>query len=117
MLKVGFLDKQELKEHGESFIDALREHEKSLRGEVIDKAEGLTPLLAEFRADISELKKRLRSEKDDAEKADILEDIRLSEEEIVEFRSEIVLAKEALQEFKADKRGFLIEYVNTQVQR
>ena len=71
MLKVGYLDPQEINDHGEYFLEDMREHAESLREDVAHEIESFAPLLLEFKEGISDLNKQLKSLKSDAERKEV----------------------------------------------
>lgn len=119
MLKIGYLDKQEVGDHVGYFAEEMRSQEDSLKEDLQIAKETMAEQTQHVKEEIKRIKKELASCKDDEKKAE-LEDTLSDAEDELEFqatdgKNDIAEAQQRLDGFKADKRAFLIEYVNGQV--
>lgn len=108
-LKSGYLDKDELTEHAGYFSDELKGHEQQLK----EESDGDIAALKEA---LSELKARRKGETDKETRESLDEEIESAKEQLdeeVEYRKQ---AQQTLAAFKADKRQFLLDYMNQQTQ-
>lgn len=110
MLAVGYLDKDELADHAGYFSDAMTEHEECLAQDTTDDLDG-------YKDQLKTLQSRRKGETDAETKEELDEEIASIKQDIEQEKSESKPAKDALLAFKKDKRQFLIDYVNRQVQR
>ena len=119
MLKIGYLDKQEVGAHVGYLAEEIRTREDSLKEDLQIAKQTMTEQTQHFKDEIKRIKKELASCKDDEKKAE-LEDALADAEDELEFqttdgKNDIAEAQQHLDAFKADKREFLINYVNAQV--
>lgn len=108
-LKSGYLAKDELTDHTEYFSDQLTAHAQYLEEEAAGD-------ITDFKAKLKNLKAQRKSEADKNIKEQLDEEIADAQEELDEemnYRKSAILALAA---FKADKRQFLIDYMNQQTQ-
>ncbi len=108
-LKSGYLGKDELVEHASYFSDEMKEHGQYLEEDAVGD-------IATLREQLKDLKARRKGETDQDTKDQLDEEIdsvKDSLDEEIKFRQPAI---EALAAFKADKRQFLIEYMNRQTQ-
>lgn len=116
MLKIGYLDKQEVGDHVGYLADDIRSTEEYLKEEVERwKAESKDEA-AELKQEIKELKARIKACKDSTEKTTLEEELADAQEDLASSNESFLIeAQQALAAFKADKREFLIDYINSQV--
>lgn len=118
MLKIGYLDKQEVGDHVGYFADEMREHEQGLREDVQQAKADLAEEIKLVKEDIKGLKAQLKSCKPE-EKPGLEAELEDSEKELLELTSkpyeDLVRAEKALEDFKADMRDMLVKYINQQV--
>jgi len=121
MLKIGYLsnkdklEKMELADHLGYFVEEMNQQEESLKFEIDDEKESVAESIKEEKADIRDLKKDLAECKDPTERESIEAQIAGCERAIADYQESVAERVKALADFKADKRAFLIEYINTQV--
>lgn len=119
MLKIGYLDKQEVSLHVGYFADEMRSYEENLKEELSEGKKNLAFETKESQEEIKRIKKALVNCKDDVKKAGLEDELADAEDELRLYamgpEGDIVKAQDLLDAFKADKRAFLIEYVNGQV--
>jgi hypothetical protein len=116
MLKIGYLEKDEVGDHVGYFADEIREEEDFLKSEVTRFKDELKDDVAQAKQDLKELKQQLKNCKTPEERAQLEQDIADLENEAANpDNSFLIEAQQALDAFKADKRGFLINAINTQV--
>ena len=108
MLAVGYLDKDELTEHAGYFADEMTQHEEYLAQDIGE--------LDSLNQQLKALRGQRKGETDADTKADLDEEIAQLKEDIVAEENSGKPARDALDAFKKDKRQFLIDYVNQQVQ-
>lgn len=108
-LKSGYLDKDELTEHAGYFSDEMKEHGGFLEDEAAGDISSLKEQLKELRA-------RRKGETDKQTKEELDEEIKSALEDLEEETEHRQPAIRDLAAFKADKRQFLIEYMNRQTQ-
>lgn len=109
MLAVGYLDKDEVIEHATDFADAMTEHEECLEHDAVDDLDSLKEQLADLKA-------QRKGETDTDTKEELDEEITSVKDDIESEKRLRQPAINALAAFKKDKRQFLINYVNQQVQ-
>lgn len=107
--KSGYLKKNELTEHAGYFADELREHGANLEEDVAGD-------IASLKERLKELKALRKGESDPLRKTELDEEIELALEDLEQEKSSRQEAIAALAAFKADKRQFLIDYMNAQTQ-
>lgn len=114
MVAVGYFEKDELGD----FVSRLREeiaaYEQELKEEVLWAKETLLETKKETKSEVKKLKKLL-SKCDEDEKDGLLGDIGSAEEEVASAVSDLKNHSEILAQFKKDKRGFLVNYINTEI--
>lgn len=119
MLKIGYLDKQEISLHVGYFAEEMRSYEENLREELREGKKNLAFETKESKEEIKRIKMALANCKDDTKKAELEDELADAEDELRLYamgpEGDIAKAQELLDAFKADKRAFLIEYVNGQV--
>ncbi|HRF12234.1 MAG TPA: hypothetical protein PLR37_08895 [Candidatus Accumulibacter phosphatis] len=110
------LDRLELSAHAGYMIDEMKEHEGLLREEVRDAKESVADAVKEEKDELRELKKLLAKCNDPSEKSEIEAEIADCEYRIAKFPNDWLAPRvKALADFKADKREFLVHYINMQV--
>lgn len=109
MLAVGFLDKDEVGNHASDFSEAMVEHEDCLEHDAVNDLDSLKEQLAELKA-------QRKGETDPDTKEELDEEISSVKDDIESEKKLNQPAKDALTAFKKDKRQFLIDYVNHEVQ-
>nr|WP_315479671.1 hypothetical protein [uncultured Rhodoferax sp.] len=119
MLKVGYLEKIELKYYANQFKEAMNHHAENLRDEVEFEKTSASENAHQNKQEIRRAQFDLAQAKTDTERVAAAEWLAILEETQEEMDSQdadIAKAQEAKNEFRADKRQFLIDYVNRQVQ-
>lgn len=121
MLKIGYLDKQEVGDHVGYFADEMRNHEQNLKEELAQAKDECAQELRGTKDEIKELKAELKICKNLEERAKLEADLADFEKELAEHTAQpfyyfFTKAESALANFKADKRAFLVEYINQQTQ-
>lgn len=112
MKDIGYLDDDELSEHAGYLADAIRSNEEDLRSDMNAAKE----TIKDSTIRISALKKELATCVDEARREEIADEIEDEESAIESDTQDLEESKQALDAFKADKREFLIEYINQQTQ-
>ncbi len=121
MLKIGHLsnkdklDKMELSDHVGYFVEDMKQQEESLKFEIDDEKESIAESIKEEKEEIRDLKKDLAKCKDPTERESIEAQIADCERAIANYQESLAERVKALADFKADRRAFLVEYINTQV--
>lgn len=121
MLKIGHLsikdklDKMELSDHVGYFVEELKQHEESLKLDIDDEKESVADSVKEEKEEIRDLKKELAKCKEQAERQHIEEEIAHCERAIANYQDSLAARVKELADFKADRRAFLVDYINTQV--
>lgn len=118
MLQIGYLDKQEVGDHVGYFADEMRQNEQYLKDELASKkADDFTNSeVAEYRRVIKALRRDIEKCTDAVEKASLESQVAKSEAELRDMVRYVVQAEADLRAFQEDKRAFLIEYINRQIQ-
>ena len=109
MLAVGYLEKDEVVEHANDFAQEMTEHEECLEHDAVDD-------LASLKEQLADLKAQRKGETDADTKEELDEQILSTKDDIEADKHINQPARDALAAFKKDKRQFLIDYVNLQVQ-
>lgn len=109
------LDKMELSEHVGYFVEEMKEHEQMLKDDFADTKAQVAEEIKELKTDLKILKNNLAKCADPAEKQSLEDEIAHSEKAIEMVTREWSSEADALEKFKADKRAFLVDYINTQV--
>jgi hypothetical protein len=109
MQAVGYLDKDELVEHAGYFLDEMAMHEECLIQDAVSE-------LDDLKEQLKALRSQRKGETDAETKADLDDEISSIKDDIQSAELSNKPAKDALAAFKKDKRQFLIDYVNHQVQ-
>lgn len=112
MVQIGFLDEKEVSEHVGYLADEIRQTETALKDDVDEPK----LQLAEARASLKSLQKRLAAAKTEEEKAPLEAEIEEAEFEVQAQTQGVEEAAKALAAFKADKRQFIVDYINQQLQ-
>ena len=121
MLKIGYLDRQEVGDHVRYFADDMKGREEDLKEELNRAKEDAAFEVNELKEYLAKSKKDIAESADPAEKKKIKKDIESMKEEIKIASQACVIEQacvreiEAIQNFKADKREFLVNYINDQV--
>jgi septal ring factor EnvC (AmiA/AmiB activator) len=121
MVKIGHLsnkdklDKMELTDHVGYFVEEMKQHEESLKFDIDDEKESVAESIKEEKEEIRDLRKELAKCNDPAEKGNIEAQIADCERSIASYQESLAERVKALADFKADRRAFLVEYINTQV--
>ncbi len=111
-LQVGVLEKDEVALHVGYMVDEIKSHEESLK----EDAQQFKEAMREAADEVKEAKRELAKAKSEQEKADSQSDLEEAEFNLQAAKQDFEEAAQALAAFKADKREFLIEYVNQQFQ-
>lgn len=117
MLKVGYLDKSELAEHAEDFAREIKEHGSALTEDLAHEKERAQADIADIKSNIFGLKKQMAASSDPAQREEFAVEIADLQDELKSTGQEdIKYAQAEHAAFKADKRAFLVSYVNQQIQ-
>lgn len=113
-LQIGYCeDAQDARLEAESLAESMRYHEENLREEEAMLKDELDREMAEWKADWQELRDDLKASAP-ADRAAAAEDLAQHEED-KPAGDDWRRAKQALSDFRADKREFLIAYLNEQL--
>jgi hypothetical protein len=121
MLRIGHLsnkdklDKMELADSVSYFVEEMKQHEQALKDDLADAKAQTAEEIKELKAELRELKKALVKCADQAEKQTLETEIAETEKDIQIAAQNVPVEVELLEKFKADKRMFLVDYINTQV--
>jgi len=121
MVKIGHLsnkdklDKMELTDHVGYFVEEMKQHEEALKFDINDEKESVAASIKEEKDEIRTLKKDFAKCKDEAERENIEGQIAHCERAIENYQASLAARVKELADFKADRRAFLIDYINTQV--
>ncbi len=119
MLKIGYLDKEEVADHVKYFADEMKEQDENFKIYIDEEKEDIEGSINDEKEEIMSLKEELKSCKDPQEKEEILDAIKDCETNIADYKADLADRIAALKgkqtAFKTDKREFLIDYINTQV--
>lgn len=110
MSQIGYLEKGELSEHARYFGEEIKERQDAYKEDIQDCKD----TIKEQKEKVRDLKKRLANCSDD-EKENVENEIEDAEEEILYEEKQIEELTTELNEFKKDKRKFLVEYINNQI--
>ena len=113
---VGYLDEIEVGEHTAYFAQAMKDEALNLAQDISHAKEGWREEIAAARREVAALKRRLLNAKSEGDRQSLLNEMADAELELQDCLAETVAAQQALAAFKADKRHFLVEYVNRQTQ-
>lgn len=102
----------ELSDHVGYFVEEMKQHEESLKFDIDDEKESVGESIKE---EIRDLKKELAKCIDPAERENIEAQIADREHAIANCQESLADRFKVLVDFKADRRAFLVEYINTQV--
>jgi chromosome segregation ATPase len=111
MFQIGRLDKDELSMHAEYLSDEIKETTENYKIDISEFQDEIKDLKSE----INELKNKLKSCPSNDEKETIQDEIGYIEEDIRYNEDEILKIKNEFSDFKADKRKFLINYINSEL--
>lgn len=117
MLQIGYLDKQEVGDHVLYLADAIKDHEQFLKDELADVRSNISEEMRSLKSDRRDLEKSLVSCKDQTQKLSIDSEIAELDTSIAQLQTEIDDAVAVGIKFKTDKREFLVDYINQQVNR
>jgi hypothetical protein len=112
-LRVGVLDKDEVALHVGHMVDEIKSHEEALK----EDAQQFKEAIREAASEVKDAKRELSKAKSEQEKADAQSDLDEAEFNLQAATQDFEEAAKALADFKADKREFVIKYVNQQFQR
>ena len=112
MKQIGFLEKDELADHASYLSDEIKENEQYLKDDIADKKSEIK----DEKERLKTLKANLKKSTDDT-KEDIESDIEDCLLDIDYLNKDLDKEMADLATFKKDKRAFLIEYINNEVQR
>jgi len=120
MLRIGRLDKQEVGLHVGYFAEAMQEHEEELKGQALDAKQSLSFDTEEYRAAVKAAKQALSRCKDESKIPELQTELQEAEEFLARSAQPgealIKTVQEHIKAFKADKRAFLVEYINNETQ-
>jgi vacuolar-type H+-ATPase subunit I/STV1 len=111
MLQVGYLDKTDLEDFSRSLKENMAEWEKDLKFDIQSAKE----LVAEAKAEVKEAKKHFSQGKDDEDREFARKELDTAQAELDEETAAYELLKQKLAYFKKDKRGFLLNYINSEI--
>lgn len=106
-------DASEARMEAESLADSIKYHEENLRSELEIIKNDYERDLADWKSELQDLKDELKSAEPD-EREGAKEEIDIHEQQKPDD-SDFRRAKQALADFKADKRSYLITYINDQL--
>jgi hypothetical protein len=109
----GILDTREVADHVGYMVDDIKSHEESLR----EEAEQYKPEVADAKDALKEALRDSKTAKTPEEKEAAEDEVESCREALDDAQRVYERAAKELADFKADKRQFLIEYVNRQFQR
>lgn len=115
MLKIGHFDKQEVGDHVGYLAEAIKDHEECLKMEADHEKDQTKELIAEEEEYLKDAKHELAKCKDETQKAELQSDVDVSEQEIARLTKCLANHNKVLDDFKKDKRDFLVSYINDQV--
>lgn len=121
MVKIGRLsdkdklDKMELSHHVGYLVEDMKQHEEALRLDIDDEKESVAESIKDEKEEIQDLKKELTKCRDQADKEGIEGQIVRCERAIATYQESLAVRVQKLADFKADRRAFLIDYINTRV--
>ena len=111
MKDIGFLEKDELSENAAYFGEEIRDMEQTYKEDIKESKE----TIKEAKVTIKEIKQQLKSCDSEELKVDLQDQLENLQDEIDWEVEQIEKLEMELNEFKKDKRAFLIEYVNNQI--
>ncbi len=112
MVRIRFLDEREVSEHVGYLTDEIKQTEAALKDDLDEPKRQL----AEARASLKALQKRLAAAKTKDETATLEAEIEEAEFEVQAQTQGMEEAAKALAAFKADKRQFIVDYINQQLE-
>jgi hypothetical protein len=118
MLTISFLDKQELPDWARYFAEDMKRHGQELANDVVEerrKFKEYSELIGA--SEIRALKKQLSKTNDNVKRDAIELEIAGYQSEIDEEEKYLRKAQLALQAFRADKRQFVVDYINELTQQ
>ena len=116
MLLTGQLDEIELPDHIMYLVEAIKEEEFFLKGELESAKEEIGEELSEIRTRIRKIERALQKESDAARRSALQLDLEIATGERDELLEHVEERRTAYLSFKEDKRQFLVEYINQQTQ-
>ena len=111
MLKVGYLEKDDISDFVRSLKEDMAEHEEELKYEIKTAKE----LVAEAKTELKSSKKQLARSKDDDDREYAREELDTAEAELKQETAAYEKAVADLSLFKKDKRVFLLNYINSEI--
>jgi Skp family chaperone for outer membrane proteins len=105
----------ELADHVGYFVEEMKQHEQALKDDLADAKSQMAEEIKDLKVDLKDQKKALAKATADTERQSIERDIAEIEKEIQLAVENVPNEVELLERFKADKREFLVDYINTQV--
>lgn len=109
------IDKMELSDHVGYFVEDMKQHEEALKFDIDDEKEAVAESIREEKEEIRDLKKELAKCKDHTQRENIEGQIAHCERAIANYQESLAVRVKELADFKADRRAFLVDYINTQV--
>lgn len=118
MLAVGYLDKQELPDWARYFAEDMKRHGRELAGDVVEEKRKFKEYSELIGApEIRALKRQIPKTNDNVKRDAIELEIAGYQSEIDEEEKYLRKAQAALQAFRADKRQFVVDYINNLTQQ
>lgn len=111
MLQTGHLEKDELADHVEYLVDEMNDHEEELK----DERDEFRENLAEEKRELAEAKKALKAMGGSGDEEHWEDEVKTLKESVHSLAAKLEDVKQRLTAFKADKRSFLVEYINQEV--
>lgn len=111
MLQTGRLDKDEISEHIEYFVEEMTDHVD----ELVSDRDDCQERLADEKKELAEAKTTLKLAKDENDREYWEDEIRSLEEEVQSLEVELAECRASISAFRTDKRAFLVEYINREV--
>lgn len=115
-LSIGYLQKDELDSHASFFSEEIKAQAECLKDDLAYAKECASDDVSDARKVVLALQKRLKKCKTSADIDQTTADLAEAKESLDDALYETNEAQEALNSFNADKRHFLIQYVNSQTQ-
>lgn len=118
MLAIGYLDKQELPDWARYFAEDMKRHGQELAGNVVEERRKFNEYSELIGApEIRVLKRQLLKTNDNVKRTAIEREIEDYESDMRDEEKYLRKAQAALHAFRADKRQFVVDYINNLTQQ
>jgi paraquat-inducible protein B len=111
MLKVGYLEKDDIADFVRSLKEQMAEHEEELKYEIKNAKE----LMVEAKSELKSCKKQVAKSKDDDDREYAQEEFDTAEAELKAETAAYEKLVADLAHYKKDKREFLLNYINSEI--